>query len=163
MEPGIYYIAGGGMEIDGNIVLRSVEAGGTIFDPASPTMGVLIYNTDNPQTHTGIRAVDFQTGATSDVDLRGDQIDTTFKNLLLFQDGNASSQPDLSMEGHSTQTFIGSIYLPEAHFAYHGNGSGEALQAQIICDTIDVTGNGVLNINYDATAVYQFKGVGLVQ
>jgi hypothetical protein len=163
MEPGIYYIAGGGLEVDGDIVLRSVEAGGTIFDPASPTMGVMIYNTDNPQTHTGISTMDFQTGSLSDVDLRGDQIDAAFKGLLLFQDAKASSQPAVKMTGHSAQSFIGTIYIPGAQFAYAGTSSGEVLQAQIIANDFAVNGNGVLNINYDAAAVYQFKGVGLVQ
>lgn len=174
MEPGIYYIAGGGFEVQGNIVLRSVEAGGTTFDLSSATMGVLIYNTDDPQYHDAcvagtagatkcIKAIDFQTGPTSDVDLRGDKIDTAFKNLLLFQDPDASAQPAVKMSGHSSQTFVGTIYLPEALFAYTGNGAGEALQAQIIADSFSVDGNGVLDINYDASAVYQFKGIGLVQ
>ncbi len=174
LEPGIYYMAGGGLEIRGNIVLRSVEAGGTVFNLASPTMGVMIYNSDNPQFHDDcvsgaaaglkcIDTIDFQTGASSDVDLRGVQIDTSFKNLLLFQDPDASDQPPVSMEGHSSQTFVGTIYLPEAEFAYHGNGAGEALQAQAIVDTFTVTGNGTVTINYDAATVYQFKGIGLVQ
>ena len=163
LEPGIYYIAGGGLEVQGNIVLRSVETGGSTFNLASTTMGVMIYNTDNPLTDTGIRAIDFQTGTASDVDLRGDQIDTAFKNLLLFQDPGASSQPAISMEGHSTQTLVGTLYIPEANFSYSGNGSGEVLQAQIICDTFDVNGNGELNINYDGDSVYKFKGIGLVQ
>lgn len=172
LEPGIYYIAGGGFEVKGRIVLRSVEVGGTTFDLSSTTMGVLIYNTDDPPFHDAcvagggvgcIKAIDFATATGADVDLRGIKIDTAFRNLLLFQDPNASGQPPLSMEGHSSQTLSGTIYLPEAEFAYHGNGEGVALQAQIIADTFTVTGNGVLDINYDASAVYQFKGIGLVQ
>lgn len=174
MEPGIYYIAGGGFEVAGDIVVRSVEAGGTTFDLTSTTMGVLIYNTDDPAYReacvngTGvanqcIKAIDFQTGPSSDVDLRGDKVDVAFKNLLLFQDPNASAQPAVSMEGHSSQTFVGTIYLPEANFSYSGNGAGEVLQTQIICDTFDVNGNGSLDIAYDPNAVYQFKGIGLVQ
>lgn len=174
MEPGIYYIAGGGLEVDGNIMLRSVDVGGTTFDLSSPTMGVLIYNTDDPQYHaacvagtgTGrqcIGPIDFQTGASSDVDLRGDKVDTAFKNLLLFQDPDASSQPAVSAEGHSSQTLVGTIYLPGANFKYSGNGTGEVLNTQIICDTFEVKGGGELSIAYDPSGVYQFKGIGLVQ
>jgi Flp pilus assembly protein TadG len=174
MEPGIYYIAGGGLEIQGNIVLRSVEVGGSTFDLSSATMGVLIYNTDDPPKHDAcvagtiggvacIKAVDFATGPTSDVRLRADQIDTAFKNLLLFQDANASNQPPLSMEGHSSQTLVGTIYIPEADLVYTGTSTGEVLNTQIICDEFKVSGGGQLSINYDASAVYQFKGVGLVQ
>jgi hypothetical protein len=174
MEPGIYYIGGGGFEVQGNIVLRSVEVGGSTFDLSSPTMGVLIYNTDDPQYHDAclagtaggvqcIRAVDFNTGPSSDVDLRGDKIDTAFKNLLLFQDAFASSQPPISMEGHSSQTLAGTIYIPEALLKYTGNGTGEILNTQVICDSFQVSGGGELSIDYDASAVYQFKGAGLVQ
>lgn len=174
MEPGIYYMAGGGFEVSGDITLRSVDVGGVTFDLPSPTMGVLIYNTDDPQFHaacvggtgTGnqcIKPIDFATGPASDVDLRGDKIDTAFKNLLLFQDPNASSQPPVSMEGHSSQTMVGTIYLPKADFSYSGNGTGEVLQTQIIVDEFSVTGGGLLDINYDPSGVYQFKGIGLVQ
>ncbi|MBI2764054.1 MAG: hypothetical protein HYX54_10000 [Chloroflexi bacterium] len=105
----------------------------------------------------------FQTGATSNVDLRGEKIDVAFRNLLFFQDPIASAQPALSAEGHSTQTLVGTIYIPEADFVYTGNGTGEVLDAQIISDEFSVTGGGELSINYDATQVYQFKGIGLVQ
>jgi hypothetical protein len=174
MEPGIYYFAGGGFEVGGDIVVRSVEAGGTTFDVSSTTMGVLLYNTDDPQysaeclagAGTGnqcIGPVDFQTGANSDVDLRGDKIDTAFKNLLLFQDPNASSQPAISAEGHASQSLIGTIYVPDANFKYSGNGTGEVLNTQIVCDTFEVKGGGDLSINYSAPDVYQFNGIGLVQ
>lgn len=174
MEPGIYYIAGGGFLVVGDVVLRSVHPGGTTFDLTSPTMGVLIYNTDDPLykdacvSGTGagkqcIAPINFQTGALSDVDLRGDKIDTAFKNLLLFQDPNASNQPPVSMEGHSAQTLVGTIYIPEANFKYTGTANGEVLNTQIICDTFEVKGGGELSINYNAAEVYQFKGIGLVQ
>jgi hypothetical protein len=174
MEPGIYYFAGGGLEIAGDILVRSVAPSGTIFDTTSTTMGVLIYNTDDPQyraaciagTGTGnqcIGPIDFQTTANSDIDLRGDRIDDAYKNLLLFQDPNASSQPTISAEGHSSQTLDGTLYLPEALFKYSGNGSGEVLNTQIVCDQFEVKGGGNLTINYDPTGVYQFQGIGLVQ
>jgi hypothetical protein len=174
MEPGIYYMAGGGFHIVGDPVVRSVHPAGTTFDTASASMGVLIYNTDDPQYHdacaagtgTGnqcISAINFQTTVLSDVDLRGDKVDTAFKNLLLFQDPDASGQPAISMEGHSSQTLDGTIYIPGANFKYTGNGSGEILNTQVICDTFEVKGGGELSINYDASAVYQFKGIGLVQ
>lgn len=174
MEPGIYYFAGGGFNVVGDIVVRTVDAGGMTFDVSSTTMGVLIYNTDDPGfrdaclagTVSGnmcIGAINFQTTTDSDIDLRGDKIDEAFKNLLLFQDPNASSQPAISAEGHSTQTLIGTIYVPEALFKYSGNGTGEVLNTQIVCDEFDVKGGGELNINYDPGSVYQFQGIGLVQ
>jgi hypothetical protein len=174
MEPGIYYFAGGGFNVVGDIVVRSVEVGGTTFDTTSTTMGVMIYNTDDPEfrdeclagTATGnecIGAINFQTGSASDVDLRATQIDEAFKNLLIFQDPNATSQPAISAEGHSSQTLVGTVYVPEALFKYSGNGSGEVLNTQIVCDEFDVKGGGSLNINYDPGSVYQFNGMGLVQ
>jgi hypothetical protein len=171
MEPGIYFIAGGGFDVEGDVTLRSVAPGGTTFDVSSTTMGVLIYNTDDkPYCVNGvvsgtpcIKAINFANTSQSDVDLRGDKIDTAFKNLLLFQDPNASTQPDIKMSGNASQSFMGTIYLPGALFSYTGNGAGEVLQTQVIANTFSVNGNGVLDINYDPSGVYQFKGMGLVQ
>lgn len=174
MEPGIYYFAGGGFDVVGDIVVRSVDAGGTTFDLTSTTMGVLLYNTDDPEyrdeciagTVTGnacIGPIDFQGTANSDIDLRGTKVDEAFKNLLIFQDPTASSQPAVSAEGRSSQTLAGTIYIPEALLKYSGNGAGEVLNTQIIADQFDVKGGGLLDINYDPSSVYQFSGIGLVQ
>ena len=55
----------------------------------------------------------------------------------------------------------GTIYLPEAKVTLAGNGT--SIATQIIADCADVTGNGTLNITYDADSLVKFRGTGLVQ
>ena len=89
MEPGIYYIAGGGFLIDGDIVLLSVAPGGTTFDPASTTMGVMIYNTDDPQYHDA--CVNLQTVPAERVH-QGDRLQD--RNVPDSRRGSAPWRPD---------------------------------------------------------------------
>ena len=163
MEPGIYYMAGGGFEVSGPLVLRSVGAGGTAVD-----YGVLIYNADGPSCATisgqCIKPIDFQStsGLGSDIDLlpyKG----PTYTNMLLFQARTASSQPPVKISGNSSMSLSGTIYLPKADFEYTGNGAGEILNAQVIVDEFKVTGNGSLVVSYDPNDTVKLRGIGLVQ
>lgn len=163
MEPGIYYMAGGGFEVSGDITVR------TVADGTATTLGagVFIYNTDASTCgslggRACIRAVDFATGTGSDVDLLP-YTKSPYKNLLIYQDRNASSQPAMSTAGRASMSLSGTIYLPEADFNYSGNGAGEVLGAQVICDEFSVQGNGGLTVTYDPNAVFPFNNVGLVQ
>jgi Flp pilus assembly protein TadG len=173
MEPGIYYMAGGGFEVRGPVVLRTVNAGGTTLGG-----GVLIYNTDDAQYRTQcasntapggacLKAIDFQSTDGSDIDLLPYEL-APYENLLFFQDRNAvpaggGQQPATSIEGRATMSLSGTIYLPKADFNYAGNGNGEILNAQVICDEFSITGNGTLSITYDPDEVFQFHSIGLVQ
>ena len=168
MAPGVYYMAGGGFEVSGDLVVKSVDAA-TATDPYPTTFGggVLIYNTDNPTTCSSggvacIKAVDFQNTIGGEVRLRG-YTSSTYTPLILWQDRNASAQPALSMQGNTAMTIQGTIYLPKADFTYTGNGAGEVLEAQVICDEFNVAGNGSLTIAYDPADAVKVSGVGLVQ
>jgi Flp pilus assembly protein TadG len=174
MEPGIYYMAGGGFEVDGQLTLRTVSAGGTTLGG-----GVLVYNSDDQQYRSNcaagtgtpgkpcLVAIDFQNTAGSDIDLLPYEL-APYENLLFFQDRNAvpsggGGQPAMSIEGRATMSLSGTIYLPKADFIYSGNGNGEILNAQVICDEFSITGNGTLSITYDPDQVFQFHSIGLVQ
>lgn len=167
MEPGIYYMAGGGFEVSGELVLRTVD--GTVDDSGTAFGGgVMIYNTDGPTCQTlgtaCIAAIDFQNtaGGDGEVRLRGYQ-GPVYTQLLVFQDRDASSQPAISLEGHGATTFEGTIYAPEATFKYTGLAGGLVFGAQVICDTFMVSGNGGLTVTYDPEDAVQLRGTGLVQ
>ncbi len=173
MDPGIYYMAGGGFEVSGDIILKSVDAGTTCSSSVAMGGGVMIYNTDDPEfksqcvagTGTGkqcIKSIDFATTTASDVDLRGYQ-GATYTHLLVFQDRNASSQPAMSTEGNAAMSLSGTIYLPKADFNYHGNGTSSVLDAQVICDEFSVTGNGAINVTYNPDNAVTLHDIGLVQ
>lgn len=168
MAPGIYYMSGGGFEVSGAVVLKSVDAA-TLLNPLPTTTGggVLIYNTDNattcPTSGTGcIRPVDFANTSGGEVRLLP-YTGPTYTGMVIWQDRKASSQPAMSIEGNSSMTLKGAIYLPKADFKYTGNGSGNVLDAQVICDEFDVGGNGNLTITYDPDDAVKIGGAGLVQ
>ena len=167
MEPGVYYIAGGGFEVAGTrITLLTVDAGGTTFGG-----GVMIWNTDSPTHRAGcadgtvtgdpcIAAIDFQ----NTVSVRMNGYDgLVYDTLLMVQDKDASAQPALSLTGNSTSEYHGTIYLPEANFVFEGNGDGSVLGAQVIAWQFDVGGNGDLQVQYDPDEALQLRGIGLVQ
>ena len=162
MAPGIYYMAGGGFEVSGPVTLRSVEAA-TLLTPFPTTFGggVLIYNTNAPNG-SGIKAIDFQNTTGGDVKLTG-YLGQTYTDMLLWQDRTSASQPAMGIQGNSSMALSGTIYLPKADFTYTGNGSGEVLDAQVICDEFAVGGNGSLTVTYDPDTAIKIGGVGLVQ
>ena len=170
MEPGIYYLAGGGLSIaGGGVTIRTVDSGGTAAGG-----GVLIYNTDDPYYRTvctnGSYAGPGCIGAISTTGNGSDSVtihlepyeNDPYRNILIYQDRNATSQPGLDIAGEGRILEIsGTIYLPEANVKLSGNG--DSIATQVISDTWDVTGNGNLNITYDADALVRLRGTGLVQ
>jgi hypothetical protein len=165
MEPGIYYMAGGGFNVSGPVDLYSVNPGGTAYGGAD-TSGVMIYNTDHPDCPAAsapcIGAVDFQNTAGGAIRLRGYD-GAVWHKMLIYQDRDASSQPAVKLTGNTLMTLSGTIYLPKADFDYAGNSVGEIVGAQIICDTFKVAGNGGLSITYDPDETVNLSGTGLVQ
>ncbi len=160
MAPGIYYMSGGGFQIAGQPTVHTVDAATALVPyPTAYGGGVLIYNTDTPGGG-GVKPIDFQN--TTDVQLHG-YTGSTYTGMLLWQDRNASSQPAIAIEGSSTMTLTGTIYIPKADFNFTGNGGSEVLDAQVICDTFDIGGNGDLNITYNPNDAIKLSGVGLVQ
>jgi Putative Flp pilus-assembly TadE/G-like len=163
MEPGVYYMAGGGFQVTGGSAkIITVDPGGT-----TPGGGILLYNSDDTFTcPTGggcIGAISLTgSGAeTALVDLRPYQYDP-YHNLLIFQDRDASSQPAVTIAGEGRDLHMsGTVYAPKALVKITGNG--DSVTAQVIADKWDVQGNGNLNVTYDANAFVKLRGIGLVQ
>jgi hypothetical protein len=171
MEPGIYYIAGGGFQIDGDVDVYTVDPGGTSYGGAG-TSGVLIYNSDDPAkaaecnagTYTGAGCISWWdvNDSNGEVRLRG-YPGAVYTNLILFQDRDASDQPAVKLTGNAAMTIEGTFYLPNAQFAFNGNGESTVLNAQVICDTFDIGGNGNLTVTWDPDTALELHSMGLVQ
>ena len=170
MEPGIYYMAGGGFVVSGPVDLYTVNPGGTTFGDTG-TAGVLIYNTDDPgagcpaSTYPGtpcIKAIDFTGTEGGDIRMLG-YPGRVWTSLVFFQDRDASSQPPLKLTGNSTMTISGTIYLPGAAFEFEGNGGSYVLNAQVICKTFEVGGNGDVTVTYTPGDALRLSATGLVQ
>ena len=169
MEPGIYYMAGGGFLVNGAVNLSTVASGTTTYGG-----GVMIYNGEDPYYGAAacaagtapagacIGSFDFQNTTGGTILMHG-YTGPTYTTLIVFQERHASSQPPVKLTGNSTMTIEGTFYLPEAGFEFQGNGQSTVLKAQIICETFDIQGNGNLTVTYDPDDGLLLDLVGLVQ
>jgi len=155
LGPGVYIIAGGGISLAANASITSVQGGTGAPAP------VLIFNTDNPATHTGQSGIDFNANQT----LKLAAIDNgPYKGIVVWNDGNGSNPTALiDLEGQSSLNISGTIYSPKGNVKMEGGSSGTGSAAvQVIAWQIDVGGNAALDMPYDPTKLYQFDEKGLV-
>ncbi len=130
-EPGTYVLAGGGFKLTGS---------GTITGD-----GVFFYNTFDPENQQPSGD-----GQCREVNLRGSAEFTftaptsgTYADILFWQD-EACDDP-MKHEGNS-DVISGVIYLPGARLDL--SGSGNIGTVQIVTDTIDISGNADLIIDF---------------
>ncbi len=178
LNPGIYILAGGGF----------TQTGGSTVAAASGR--VLIYSTDAPTCgQAGAPAeacqaiLDFR-GSTS-LNLRGLDKSTAcppygttgcpLGGLLFWQDAKASgtsTDKSIDLEGNGSLYLEGTIYTAGGDVMITGNGLSTGCAAtgpancaavQIISDTWDVGGAGVLAMPYDPSKFYNPRLKGLVR
>jgi Flp pilus assembly protein TadG len=176
LNAGIYIIAGGGIQQSGGLVAASGR--------------VLIYSTDSPVCGTGSSStrcqqkVDF--AGSGSLDLRGLDKNSPclpygspgcpYGGLLIWQDGHASgagtASSNVELGGGTSLRLEGTIYAPAGEVIVTGNslgtgcattGPADCAAIQIVSDTWDVGGAGVLNMPYDPSKFYNPKLKGLVR
>ena len=156
LAPGIYVIAGGGVTLSAGGSITSVQ-GGT-GGPAP----VMIFNTDNPVTHTGQDKLDFTAQST----LKLHAIDSgPYQGILVWNDG-AGSNPTaiVTLGGQTNLDLTGTIYSPKGLVTLEGgSGVGSTASVQVIAWQFDVGGNSTLDMPYDPSQLYQFPVKGLVR
>ena len=178
LNPGIYILAGGGF----------TQTGGTTVAAAAGR--VLIYSTDAPvcgqpgkPPESCQDIIDFR-GSTS-LNLRGLDRNAAclpygaticpYGGMLFWQDANASGtgpEKDIDLEGSGSLYLEGTIYTAKGNVFIAGNGlsTGCALTGptncaavQVISDTWEVGGAGILNMPYDPNLFYHLPLKGLVK
>lgn len=174
LQPGIYIIAGGGIDQAGASTID------TVGDGAGNPARVLIFSTDNTMDPTCADdiAVARAGGTTyearcvqgaikmagqSNMMLAG--LDSgPWRGLLMWQDG-AGSNPTAPIElvGRGELQISGTIYAPKAHVKIEGNGSEVGIAAvQVISWTWQIGGNAGLYMPYDPSELYRITQRGLV-
>lgn len=75
-----------------------------------------------------------------------------YANLLMWSAANA----EYKFRGNALFGFVGTIYMPHAHCDLAGNSKGGnvVISSQVICNTLDATGQGTVVINYDPSTNY---------
>jgi hypothetical protein len=150
-------MAGGGISLSGGTI-TSVQ-GGT-GDPAP----VLIFNTDNPVTHTGQDKIDL----TADATLKLHALDTgPYRGILVWNDRSGSNPTAIvTLGGQVNLDLAGTIYNPKGLVNLEGGsgvaGSTNTASVQVIAWQFDVGGNGDLDMPYDPSQLYHFPAKGLV-
>jgi Putative Flp pilus-assembly TadE/G-like len=180
LNPGIYILAGGGFTQTGGSTVAAASGRVLIYSTDAPTCGTA---GAPPEACQGI--IDFR-GSTS-LNLRGLDKNTAclpygstgcpFGGLLFWQDAKASGtsvDKSIDLEGSGSLYLEGTIYTAGGDVTITGNGLSTGCTAdvngntncaavQIISDTWDVGGAGVLNMPYDPSKFYNPMLKGLVR
>jgi hypothetical protein len=181
LNPGIYILAGGGINQTGGIT------------EATASGRVLIYSTDSPVCGMGGSAsercqqeLDFTANTT--LNLRGldksspcppyGTVGCPFGGLLFWQDANASgagtARADINIAGSGSLYVEGTIYTAKGNVKITGNslstgcvpdalGNTNCASVQIISYTWEVGGGGILRMPYDPSQFYDLQLKGLVR
>jgi Flp pilus assembly protein TadG len=101
--------------------------------------------------------------STGNVSLAGTVTFTASNNGLILGDQNWDGMllhvatGRLTINGNADSDYIGSVYVPtpaNPSCKLNGGSDSEGFSMQLMCDSININGNGTLVINYDQTNVY---------
>jgi hypothetical protein len=164
LEPGIYYLGGGGLDITGTGTQTiSVDPNGTGAGGAAG--GVMFYNTEIPGAPAGPIILN---GASAAIDvLPLDDPSSSFAGLVIYQDRAINIDPgdDVTINGSASDMDVrGTIYVPAGEVKVNGS-SGTLTLDQVIADTFLVNGapgSDILALR-DNEYIIKLRGAGLVE
>jgi len=173
-EPGIYWIGGGGIQVNGNgTVSISVATGGTTLDS-----GIMFYNTENPEygdecaagtaTAPAVMCIGqiFLNGAQASVDFYPLDNGSIYDTLIVYQHRDLDIPgDDLVLNGSTSVLQVrGTIYLPAGDVRVNGSG-GTTTTDQVIAKTFTVNGapGSSVNVLFDEDFLFKFTQAGLVE
>ncbi len=78
---------------------------------------------------------------------------TDWAGMLIY--AHPDNTNEISLSGSSTSYYEGSVYALGSHCSLLGTTGGVALNTNVICDTVELGGDGDLNIFYDESKNYQ--------
>jgi hypothetical protein len=139
MDPGIYYMDGGGFAFTGQ---------GSLLAP-----GVMIFNAPTGPSHkvdiSGTGSI-YMSPPTSGL----------YKGLTLFQDRESANE--LSVSGGGDMKITGTFYAAGAMMKVSGGGDSK-VGSQYISRFLTITGNGGMTIDYDPSQAIPRRILGLVE
>jgi len=142
LEPGIYYMDGGGFSFSGQ---------GSLVGH-----GVMIYNAPGNGQADGISV----TGQGSMI--LSPPTDGIYHGLTFFQDRTSNVQGNVEGTGGTTD-ITGTFYFSGAHLKVSGNGGVVNLGSQYISNTLYLGGNGTINIQWSPDKVARKRSIYLVE
>lgn len=178
LQPGLFWIAGGGITVGTDASISSVSGDPTV------DARIMIYSTDHPtkcpstpklcqgpikfgaQTSFSAKPIDTAVCQTAP-----HQFTCPYRGILIWQAKNGTYlDKEVSLGGQNSSVVAGTIYAPEELVDLNGGSSGDGcggtppacLSVQIISWQFNITGGGTLHMPYDPGGLYQFKQRGLV-
>lgn len=139
LQPGVYYLNGGGLNISGQASLIG--------------SGVMIYN--NPLSNSDAISI----SGTGTISL-SPPTSGTYAGLTIFQ--NRSSTVPLSVSGGSNMSISGTFYSAAARLNISGGGS-TTIGSQYITADLTTTGTGTINVPWSNTYVARQRDLRLVE
>jgi hypothetical protein len=162
LEPGIYYLAGGGFTVTGTgTSATSVDPGGTTLGG-----GVMFFNTTHPIAAPGPITMGGNGATFNFYPLGGLNENCSgptsgWERYLVFQDPAVTLGMVIN-GGSNDMNARGLILVPSANVKVNG-GTGTLTLDAIVADTFVINGNGGnINVLYDSCALPTFTGYGLV-
>jgi Flp pilus assembly protein TadG len=157
LEPGVYYIGGGGF--------NGANSGMTSVDPGGLTLGggVLIFNTTLPDgAGAGPVILNGGTAGVNLYPLEGTGAYAPFDRMVIYQDRDVDE--DVVLNGGSTDMAVrGLIYAPAAEIRVNGSGATVTVD-QIIASTFNINGGGgTISIEQDSDFLPELVLAGLVE
>ncbi len=126
--PGIYFIDGGGMSVEGTPNIIGYD--------------VLFYNSLTPAVSTG-KFVVVNIGGSVQVDFHAPS-SGDYEGILFFNDREApdpTEEPFYAIRGSADSVYEGALYFPSVHVDLQGGASTMSPWTFLIADTITVRGN----------------------
>jgi hypothetical protein len=140
MQPGIYYMKGGGFAFSGSGSLTA--------------NGVMIFNA--PQSNSDVISIN----GTGSVSLTPPTTGI-YTGISLFQE--RSSTNTVSVSGNGGQTMSGTFYVAGGTLNVAGNGANNVIGAQYISDLLTVNGNGNFVVNWQPDQIARVRILKLVE
>ena len=166
LMPGIYWIGGGGIDVGGGASIISIEeeADGTpnVAD-ATWGGGVLIYNSKLPAAPGGPVVLNSNS---ANMQLKPHNVPETnpdfiYNDIVYFQDRTVTTPITLNGSASTTEV-MGIIYVPGGQVKLNGS-TGTLVVDQIIADTFDISGSGIIKVLHGTGLDAVIIAAGLVE
>jgi hypothetical protein len=157
LEPGIYWLGGGGLDITGGSTITTSVATGT----AGPLdFGVLFYNTSLPKSAPGPITLD---GGSAKINLYPLDNGSKWDGLVIWQDKTVDLTVTINGSASASE-LRGTVYAPTAEVKVNGSG-GTLTMDQIIAGTYVVDGKtrSTIKALNDDRFIFKVTAAGLVE
>jgi autotransporter-associated beta strand protein len=140
MNPGIYYMQGGGFTFSGQGNLTAV--------------GVMIFN--EPGSNSDVISI----GGSGTITL-SPPTSGLYQGISIFQE--RSSPNTVSVSGNGTSSYTGTFYVAGGTLSVTGNGASNVIGAQYISNNLVVNGGGGFSVNWNPNQVGRTRVLRLVE